>query len=64
VLEQQALARGITVEQARADFAEGSPLKRLVDAGDVADTVTYLASARAAAITGDDINVSAGLAMY
>jgi NAD(P)-dependent dehydrogenase (short-subunit alcohol dehydrogenase family) len=64
VLEQQAAARGITVEQARADFAEGSPLKRLVDAGDVADTVAYLASPRAAAITGDDINVSAGLAMY
>jgi hypothetical protein len=26
--------------------------------------VAYLASSRAAAITGDDINVSAGLAMY
>jgi NAD(P)-dependent dehydrogenase (short-subunit alcohol dehydrogenase family) len=64
VLEQQALARGITVEEARADFAEGSPLKRLVSAADVADTVAYLASPRAASITGDDINVSAGLAMY
>ena len=64
VLEQQAKARGISVEEARADFAEGSPLKRLVRAGDVADTVAYLASPRAASITGDDINVSAGLAMY
>ena len=64
VLEQQAAARGITVEQARADFADGSPLKRLVPAGDVADTVVYLASPRAASITGDDINVSAGLVMY
>jgi NAD(P)-dependent dehydrogenase (short-subunit alcohol dehydrogenase family) len=64
VLEQQAAARGIPVEEARADFAEGSPLKRLVSAGDVADTVAYLASSRSASITGDDINVSAGLAMY
>jgi NAD(P)-dependent dehydrogenase (short-subunit alcohol dehydrogenase family) len=64
VLEQQAVARGITVEEARADFADGSPLKRLVPAGDVADTVVYLASPRAASITGDDINVSAGLVMY
>jgi NAD(P)-dependent dehydrogenase (short-subunit alcohol dehydrogenase family) len=64
VLERQAEARGITVEQARADFAEGSPLKRLVVAGDVADTVAYLASPRAASITGDDINVSAGGVMY
>jgi NAD(P)-dependent dehydrogenase (short-subunit alcohol dehydrogenase family) len=64
VLERQAEARGITVEQARADFAEGSPLKRLVAAGDVADTVAYLASPRASSITGDDINVSAGGVMY
>jgi NAD(P)-dependent dehydrogenase (short-subunit alcohol dehydrogenase family) len=64
VLEQQAQARGITVEQARADFAEGSPLKRLVSPGDVADAVAYLASPRAVAITGEDLNVSAGLAMY
>jgi NAD(P)-dependent dehydrogenase (short-subunit alcohol dehydrogenase family) len=64
VLERQAAARGITVEEARADFAEGSPLKRLVEPGDVADAVAFLASPRAAAITGDDINVSAGLVMY
>jgi len=64
VLEQQAQARGITFEQARDDFTSGSPLKRLVPPGDVADAVAYLASPRAASITGDDINVSAGLTMY
>jgi NAD(P)-dependent dehydrogenase (short-subunit alcohol dehydrogenase family) len=64
VLEQQANAKGITVEQARDEFAGGSPLKRLVPASDVADVVAYLASPRSASITGDDINVSAGLAMY
>jgi NAD(P)-dependent dehydrogenase (short-subunit alcohol dehydrogenase family) len=64
VFEQQAAARGITVEEARADFAGGSAMQRLVTPRDVADTTVYLASSRAAAITGDDVNVSAGLAMY
>jgi NAD(P)-dependent dehydrogenase (short-subunit alcohol dehydrogenase family) len=64
VLEQQAQARGITFEQARDDFTSGSPLKRLVPPGDVADAVAYLASPRSASVTGDDINVSAGLVMY
>lgn len=64
VLEQQAQARGISVEEAREDFAGGSPLKKLVSPGDVADAVAYLASPRAASITGEDLNVSAGLCMY
>jgi len=64
VIEQQANARGITVEQARDDFASGSPLKRLVPPSDVADAVAYLASSRSASVTGEDLNVSAGLAMY
>jgi NAD(P)-dependent dehydrogenase (short-subunit alcohol dehydrogenase family) len=64
VLEQQAAAKGISVDQARDEFASGSPLKRLVQASEVADAAVYLASSRSAAITGDDVNVSAGLAMY
>ena len=64
VLEQQAAARGITVEQARAEFAEGSPLRKLVSPEDVAGAVAFLASPAAASITGEDMNVSAGLAMY
>ncbi|SFL49708.1 SDR family NAD(P)-dependent oxidoreductase [Geodermatophilus ruber] len=64
VLEQQARARGITVEEARADFAGGSPLQRLVRPRDVAEAVAFLASPRAAAITGEDLNVSNGLVMY
>jgi NAD(P)-dependent dehydrogenase (short-subunit alcohol dehydrogenase family) len=64
VLEQQAKARGITFEQAKDDFTSGSPLKRLVPASDVADAVAYLASSRSASVTGEDLNVSAGLTMY
>jgi NAD(P)-dependent dehydrogenase (short-subunit alcohol dehydrogenase family) len=64
VIEQQARTRGISPEQARAEFADGSPLRRLVSAREVADTVTFLASARAGSITGEDVNVSAGAVMY
>lgn len=64
VLEQQAAARGITTEQARAEFAGGAALQRLVAADDVAHGVAFLASPRAAGITGEDLNVSAGLVMY
>jgi NAD(P)-dependent dehydrogenase (short-subunit alcohol dehydrogenase family) len=64
VIEQQAASRGITAEQARAEFADASPLKRLVAPEDVAGAVVFLASASAAGITGEDLNVSAGLAMY
>jgi NAD(P)-dependent dehydrogenase (short-subunit alcohol dehydrogenase family) len=64
VLEQQAVSRGITVAQARAEFAGGAALQRLTSPQDVADAVAFLASPRAAAITGEDLNVSAGLVMY
>ncbi|MGY1710470.1 SDR family NAD(P)-dependent oxidoreductase [Geodermatophilus sp. SYSU D00758] len=64
VLEQQAAARGIPVEQARAEFTSGAPLQRLVEAGEVAAAVAFLASPGAAGITGEDLNVSAGLVMY
>jgi NAD(P)-dependent dehydrogenase (short-subunit alcohol dehydrogenase family) len=40
-----------------------SPSGRLVDADDVAHAVAFLASDRAAGVTGEDLNVSAGLVM-
>jgi NAD(P)-dependent dehydrogenase (short-subunit alcohol dehydrogenase family) len=64
VIEQQAASRGITIEQARAEFAGGAALQRLVDPEDVAHAVAFLASVRAAGVTGEDLNVSAGLVMY
>ncbi len=64
VLENQAKARGLTVEQVREEFAGGSALRRLVSPGDVADVTAFLASPMAAAVTGEDVNVAAGLVMY
>lgn len=64
VIAHQAESRGITVEQARAEFAADSALGRLVEPGEVADAAAFLASSRASGITGQDLNVAAGLVMY
>lgn len=64
VIQQQASSRGISEDEARAEFEQGSPLGRLVDAGDVANAVVFLASDRSSAVTGEDMNVSAGSVMY
>jgi NAD(P)-dependent dehydrogenase (short-subunit alcohol dehydrogenase family) len=64
VIRLQAAARGVSEADARASFTAGSPLGRLVDARDVGSACAYLSSAAASAITGEDLNVSAGLVMY
>lgn len=64
VIGRQAEALGVGVEEARARFTSASPLGRLVPPGDVAAAVVFLASDRAASITGEDLNVSAGVVMY
>ncbi len=64
VVARQAAARGITAAAALAAFTEASPLGRLVEAGEVAGACAYLASDAAASITGEDLNVTAGVVMY
>lgn len=64
VIKRQAAVRGIGEEQARAAFTSASPLSRLVEAREVADTCAFLASDAATSITGEDLNVSAGVVMY
>jgi enoyl-[acyl-carrier-protein] reductase (NADH) len=64
VLAAQAQARGISVDEAYAEMSAASPMQRLVSPADVAGAVVFLASDASAAITGDDLNVSAGAAMY
>lgn len=64
VIESQAQSRGISVEQARADFTSASPLGRLVEPDEVAAAALYLASEDAAGVTGEDMNVSAGMVTY
>ncbi len=64
VIQKQAEGRGLTEAEVRAEFESESPLGRLTEAGDVADTCVFLASDNAAAITGADINVNSGVVMY
>lgn len=64
VLEAQSRATGRSVDALGSDLAAESPLRRLVEADDVAAAVTFLASDDARAITGEDLNVSAGITMH
>lgn len=64
VIAAQAQARGLTEAEVRAEFERQSPLGRLTAASDVADAVRHLTSDAAAAVTGEDLNVNAGVVMY
>jgi NAD(P)-dependent dehydrogenase (short-subunit alcohol dehydrogenase family) len=64
VIQAQAAARGIDLEEVRREFERESPMGRLTDPVDVARTVTFLTSEAAAGITGADINVNSGVVMY
>jgi NAD(P)-dependent dehydrogenase (short-subunit alcohol dehydrogenase family) len=64
VLEGQARVTGRSTEDLRTEFAAESPLRRLVDPEDVAAAVVYLGGDGSRSITGEDLNVNAGIAMY
>jgi len=60
VLDADARARGITIEQARTARSSLSLLGRNADPEDVAAAVAFLLSEDARSITGEDMNVSCG----
>jgi NAD(P)-dependent dehydrogenase (short-subunit alcohol dehydrogenase family) len=64
VIRKQAEAKGISFEEARQTFTRDSPLGRLVPPTDVAKAAIFLASDLAVSVTGQDLNVSAGIVMY
>lgn len=64
VLKTQAESRGISVEEVREEFTSSSPLRRMVEPRDVAAAVAFLASDRSMSITGEDMNVNAGIGMF
>lgn len=55
-----ASANNIPVEQAEAHYLDRQPTGRLVPPSDIAETILFLASARAVSITGQFIEVSGG----
>jgi NAD(P)-dependent dehydrogenase (short-subunit alcohol dehydrogenase family) len=64
IFETQAKEQGITVEEARERMKANSPLHRFIPPEEVAATAVFLCSDWANSITGEDVNVSAGIAMY
>jgi NAD(P)-dependent dehydrogenase (short-subunit alcohol dehydrogenase family) len=64
VIEAQGQALDVAPEEVRARFTAASPLGGLTRPEDVAACAVFLASPAAASVTGEDLNVSAGVAMY
>ena len=64
VIERLQQAHGVDSDRARGMLISDSPFGRLVDPLEVADAVVFLGSQRSSAITGEDLNVSAGVVMY
>jgi NAD(P)-dependent dehydrogenase (short-subunit alcohol dehydrogenase family) len=56
----QPIANGVSVQELIAGFAQGTLLKRLPTLSQVAETVAFLASDRAGAMTGTVANLSCG----
>jgi NAD(P)-dependent dehydrogenase (short-subunit alcohol dehydrogenase family) len=64
VIHEQARVAGTTYEDVYEEFVKTVPLRRFVTAEEIADATVFLASDASAAITGQDLNVSGGVAMY
>ncbi|MDT7565949.1 MAG: hypothetical protein QOG76_4573 [Pseudonocardiales bacterium] len=64
VFREQARAQGVSEEEFRAEFLKDAPLRRMVTETEIGDACAFLASAEALSITGEDLNINAGVAMY
>jgi NAD(P)-dependent dehydrogenase (short-subunit alcohol dehydrogenase family) len=58
---QQAERDGISLEEIERRIAEGNSIHRVIDARDVANVVTFLASPKSVAINGDVIGAAGGV---
>ena len=56
-----AAAQGITEDEVLSNFAAGTSIRKLISAAEVADVVTFLASPRSVAVTGDAIAAAGGV---
>jgi NAD(P)-dependent dehydrogenase (short-subunit alcohol dehydrogenase family) len=59
-IEETAAGIGLSPEEFRRQAVQAVPIKRMVEASEVADLAVYLASPAAAGITGQAINICGG----
>lgn len=64
VVREMATSQGISEDEALRQFTSNSPLGHIVRPEDIAAAAVFLASEKAASITGEDLNVSSGVVMY
>ena len=64
IVRQNAQSLGISEEESMRQFSDPSALKRPTTAEEVAAACVFLAGDASSGITGEDMNVSAGLVMY
>jgi len=64
VMEGQAESQSRPYAEVEREFREVSPMNEFVQPTDVADTVLFLCSEQAGRMTGQDLNVTAGITMY
>jgi len=62
-INETAAFQGITPEEFRAQAVAGVPIKRFLQADEIAELVCYLASEQAQGITGQAINICGGQTM-
>ena len=63
LIARQAREEGIAYDTKKAHYSVDSPMKRITGAGEVADTMLFLASDRSAGIHGQAIHVNSGTYM-
>lgn len=58
---KEAKLQGLTPAAVEANYARATPIRRVLQSAEIADTVLFLASERASAITGESIAVDGGI---
>lgn len=58
---KEAKIQGLTPAEVEANYAKITPIRRVLQPNEIADTVLFLASERASAITGESIAVDGGI---
>lgn len=58
---REAKLQGLTAQQVEANYCANTPIRRTLQPSEIADVVLFLASDRAAAITGESLGVDGGI---